>query len=195
MFSASIKDEEIEFADNYDNPEFKNQQLDKKLKLSQNMKDSECVSPLQPRYLTRSNSAKRSNSELVKQESLDSLGSFKKPSVKDATKHKPAEPEQRKTMDISDEEKSDEASKVKESDKSDSPSEGPKKKRKKRRDVIFKTILRECRRYYQIQLSDLTGFISSKKARNDDYMYKCMDKFTKQFLKMNGSFDENFYLA
>lgn len=71
----------------------------------------------------------------------------------------------------------------------------PKKKRKRRRDVIFKTILRECRRYYQIQLTELTGFISSKKQRTDDYMYRCMERFNKTFLKLNGSFEENFYLA
>lgn len=48
----------------------------------------------------------------------------------------------------------------------------PQKKRRKRRDVIFKKILRECRRFFQTKLTDLTGFISSKKARKDDYMYK-----------------------
>lgn len=47
----------------------------------------------------------------------------------------------------------------------------PQKKRRKRRDVIFKKILRECRRFFQTKLTDLTGFISSKKARKDDYMY------------------------
>jgi methionyl-tRNA synthetase len=45
------------------------------------------------------------------------------------------------------------------------------RKRKKRRDVLFKTILRECRRFFQIQLSNLTGFITSKRPRNDNYMY------------------------
>ena len=79
--------------------------------------------------------------------------------------------------------------------KSPSKRKNGKPKKKRRRDVIFKTILRECRRYFQIQLSDLTGFISSKKIRNDDYMYKWMDRFNREFLKLNGSFEENFYLA
>lgn len=38
----------------------------------------------------------------------------------------------------------------------------PRRKKKRRRDVIFKTILRECRRFFQNKLSELTGFISSK---------------------------------
>lgn len=71
-------------------------------------------------------------------------------------------------MDVSDAEKSVDAS----SNRSEyTPCSNDKKKRKRRRDVIFKTILRECRRFFQIQLSNLTGFITSKKPRNDDYMY------------------------
>jgi hypothetical protein len=46
----------------------------------------------------------------------------------------------------------------------------PKKKRK-RRDVIFKRILRECRRFFQSHLSELTGFVASKKPRKDDHFY------------------------
>jgi len=69
------------------------------------------------------------------------------------------------------------------------------KKRKRRRDVIFKTILRECRRYLQVQLSNLTGFITSKKPRNDDYMYLWMKKFNIEALGLQGTFDNNFYLA
>mmetsp|Transcript_12526 Transcript_12526/g.14347 ORF Transcript_12526/g.14347 Transcript_12526/m.14347 type:complete len:290 (+) Transcript_12526:185-1054(+) len=71
----------------------------------------------------------------------------------------------------------------------------PQKKRKKRRDVIFKKILRECRRFYQTQLTDLTGFIASKKPRKDDYMYACMRRFNTEVLKKQGTFEENFYLA
>lgn len=69
------------------------------------------------------------------------------------------------------------------------------KRRKKRRDVTFKTILRECRRYFQNQISNLTGFISSKKARNDDYMYTCMKRFNLEILGTSGTFRQNFYLA
>lgn len=39
------------------------------------------------------------------------------------------------------------------------------KKKKIRHDVKYKTILRECRRFYQTKLSDKTGFITSKKVR------------------------------
>lgn len=164
--------------------------------------EDDMISPIQPRYLTRSNSNRKSTTiDLNKQASIDSFTSFKKPSATKLPKvdlvkpESEAEPEQRKTMDVSDEDKSEEAPKVKVSEESQNSSEEPKKKKKKRRDVIFKTILRECRRYFQIQLSDLTGFISSKKTRNDDYMYKCMEKFNKEFLNMNGHFEENFYLA
>jgi hypothetical protein len=70
-----------------------------------------------------------------------------------------------------------------------------KKPNKRRRDVIFKTILRECRRFLQIQLSELTGFVTSRKVRHDDYMYLCMEKFNKEILQKQGTFMENFYLA
>jgi len=154
----------------------------------------DAISPM-PKIITRSESAKKLSNDLVaRQSSIDSVGSFKKPAFT-KPQNKPVETEQRPTMDVSDEEKSEGAPKAKDSIESQDSSEEPKKKRKRRRDVIFKTILRECRRYFQIQLSDLTGFISSKKPRNDDYMYKCMEKFNKEFLKMNGSFEENFYLA
>jgi len=96
------------------------------------------------------------------------------------------------TMDVSDEDKSVEA----DSHKSEyTPCSSNKKRRKRRRDVIFKTILRECRRYFQIQLSNLTGFITSKKPRNDDYMYSCMKRFNIEALGKQGTFEENFYLA
>lgn len=95
------------------------------------------------------------------------------------------------TMDVSDEDES-----ISSSYKSDyTPSPVNKKRRKRRRDVIFKTILRECRRYFQIQLSNLTGFITSKKPRNDDYMYTWMNKFNIEALGLHGTFEQNFYLA
>lgn len=96
------------------------------------------------------------------------------------------------TMDVSDAEKSADNT----SHRSEyTPSSNIKKRRKRRRDVIFKTILRECRRYFQIQLSNLTGFITSKKPRNDDYMYSCMKRFNIEALGKQGTFEENFYLA
>lgn len=71
----------------------------------------------------------------------------------------------------------------------------PQKKRRRRRDVVFKRILRECRRFFQIQLSDLTGFVASKKPRKDDYIYRWMERFNMEFLDKEGTFEENFYLA
>lgn len=96
------------------------------------------------------------------------------------------------TMDVSQSSNSEEVSLK--SDEYVPISQKP-KRRKRRRDVVFKTILRECRRYFQIQLSSISGFITSKKPRKDDYMYQCMQKFNQQVLKKQGTFDENFYLA
>lgn len=56
-------------------------------------------------------------------------------------------------------------------------------------------ILRECRRYFQTHLSDLTGFIASKKARSDSFMYNWMERFNIEYLNNDGSFSKNFYLA
>jgi len=75
------------------------------------------------------------------------------------------------------------------------PCRKPKRKWKKRKDVIFKAILREWRRFYQIQVNNLTGFIISKRERNDSYLYNCMKKFNQEGLKRAGTFEENFYLA
>jgi len=33
---------------------------------------------------------------------------------------------------------------------------------KRRKDVIVKAILRECRRFFQVQVNNLTGFVTSK---------------------------------
>lgn len=108
------------------------------------------------------------------------------------TKFEEAVNSRKPTMDVSDVEKSEAAS----SHRSEyTPCSSNKKRRKRRRDVIFKTILRECRRFFQIQLSNLTGFITSKKPRNDDYMYSCMKRFNIEALGKQGTFEENFYLA
>ena len=98
--------------------------------------------------------------------------------------------------------KSDEESKALKTPKSTAktPRGGKKKakgakKKKIRHDVIYKTILRECRRFYQEKLNHITGFITSKKVRKDDHMYKCFEKFNQSYLNLDGTFEENFYLA
>ena len=85
----------------------------------------------------------------------------------------------RRTADVSNEESDEEEEEVKveppvkveEVEKPVFPPK-PQKKRRRRRDVVFKKILRECRRYFQTHLCDLTGFVASKKPRKDDYIYK-----------------------
>lgn len=69
------------------------------------------------------------------------------------------------------------------------------KKKKCRHDVVYKTILRECRRFYQTKVNELTGFVTSKKIRTDDSMYNKIEHFNQEFLRLNGTFEENFYLA
>lgn len=39
------------------------------------------------------------------------------------------------------------------------------------------------------------GSFLPNKVRTDDYMYHWMDKFNKEFLKLEGTFEQNFYLA
>lgn len=100
------------------------------------------------------------------------------------------------TADVSDEDSVSEcppSAKIKTLEQQKAPK--PQKKRRKRRDVIFKKILRECRRFFQTKLTDLTGFIASKKPRKDDYMYVCMQRFNRESLQKEGTFAENFYLA
>lgn len=100
------------------------------------------------------------------------------------------------TADVSDEESAGEQPEPEQLKIVETPKVAkPQKKRRKRRDVIFKKILRECRRFFQTKLTDLTGFIASKKPRKDDYMYACMRRFNVESLNKEGTFEENFYLA
>jgi len=107
---------------------------------------------------------------------------------------------ERKTADISEDESEDDKEEKQDPSfepvdtKTKEPECKPQKKRK-RRDVIFKRILRECRRFFQVKLSGLTGFVASKKARKDDSMYNWMEKFNTEYLDKEGTFEENFYLA
>jgi hypothetical protein len=169
----------------------------------------DAISPL-PKIMTRSSSARNILSILNRQASVSSLMSFKKPSewkAPDRSEPMKIQKEEHKTT-VSDKEENNKLvrkiNEIAESPKKKTPTKskrgrkpgkGSRKKRKRRRDVIFKTILRECRRYFQIHLTDLTGFISSKKVRTDDYMYKCMERFNKEALHIDGNFEENFYLA
>jgi hypothetical protein len=68
-------------------------------------------------------------------------------------------------------------------------------KRRKRRDVIIKKILRNCRRFFQNLVSEHTEFTSTKKLRQNDNFYVSMEKFNIEVLLKQGTFDENFYLA
>ena len=96
------------------------------------------------------------------------------------------------TNDISDVEQTEKSS---DSLDEDLPSTQKPKKIKKRKDVIFKAILRECRRYFQVQVNHLTGFTSSKRSKNHEYLYSCLKKFNQERLKKEGTFEEVFYLA
>jgi hypothetical protein len=166
----------------------------------------EGISPL-PKIVTRSGSARKLKDLLTKTDSFTALLDFKKPSMPEKVEpvispKKVAKVASPVAEELKEEEeevlkplKKSETTTKKPTKKGRKPVKGKRKKRKRRRDVIFKTILRECRRYFQIQLTDLTGFISSKKPRTDEYMYKCMEKFNKQTLGMTGTFEENFYLS
>ncbi|CAI2373271.1 unnamed protein product [Moneuplotes crassus] len=75
------------------------------------------------------------------------------------------------------------------------PHERQRRKLKKRRDVIFKSILRECRRFFLAQISNMPGFVIFKNERNGAYLYKSMKKFNQAILKRVGTFEDSFYLA
>jgi hypothetical protein len=85
-----------------------------------------------------------------------------------------------------------------ESDSNKKPQSLPFALSKKRKDVLLKTVLRKCRKFLQQSINQHTGFVCSKKAKSDDPLYECLQKFssdTKEFEPTHQSMDILFYLG
>ena len=51
---------------------------------------------------------------------------------------------------------------------------------RKRKDVVLKTALRKCRKYLQQRLVSLTGFVCSKKVKENDPLLPALDKLLEE---------------
>jgi len=51
---------------------------------------------------------------------------------------------------------------------------------RKRKDVVLKTVLRKCRKYLQQRLVSLTGFVCSKKIKEDDPLLPSLEKLLEE---------------
>jgi len=49
-----------------------------------------------------------------------------------------------------------------------------------RSDVLFKTIIRDMRKYYSLDLNGATNFIKKKRHKDDRYFYSCIRDYINQ---------------
>lgn len=73
----------------------------------------------------------------------------------------------------------------------------PEKKQAKRprRDVTYKTILRKCRKYYQTNFNDETGYLKSKKKEPCSFYRACILKFIGSSFKYDTHLNVSFHLG
>lgn len=48
-----------------------------------------------------------------------------------------------------------------------------------RRDVIFKTIFRDMRKYYRQDFNETTGYVSRKRYKRKDFYFVCVDEYVE----------------
>lgn len=66
---------------------------------------------------------------------------------------------------------------------------------RKRKDVVLKTALRKCRKYLQLRLVALTGFVCSKKLKNNDPLVPALLKLVEEMPEAPQEFKMLFYMA
>eukprot|EP00347_Sterkiella_histriomuscorum_P020959 403335800 len=62
-----------------------------------------------------------------------------------------------------------------------------------RSDVLYKTIIRDMRKFYSVDFNDLTRYIKRKRYRGNDYFSRCLDyylslKFPQLYTSLNGPY-------
>lgn len=66
---------------------------------------------------------------------------------------------------------------------------------KKRKDVILKTVLRRCRKFFQSELSSLTGFVCSKKEKVNDPLVPALRQLLNELPPAHANMDLLFFLG
>lgn len=64
-----------------------------------------------------------------------------------------------------------------------------------RRDVTYKTILRKCRKYYQLEFNETTGYLKRKKKEPCSFYKNCILKFVEESFKFETHLDVSFHLG
>lgn len=75
------------------------------------------------------------------------------------------------------------------------PTPSAPKEAKKRKDVVFKTILRKCRKYYQTVFNLKAGFLKSRKSQPCSYYRECIQKFIDQVVTIKCNHDLSFHMG
>ena len=66
---------------------------------------------------------------------------------------------------------------------------------KKRKDVILKTVLRKARKFFQVELTKLTGFICSKKEKKDDPLVPSLQRLVAELPTAHPKMELLFFLG
>lgn len=66
---------------------------------------------------------------------------------------------------------------------------------KKRKDVILKTVLRKARKFFQVELTKLTGFICSKKEKKDDPLVPSLQQLLAELPTAHPKMELLFFLG
>lgn len=64
-----------------------------------------------------------------------------------------------------------------------------------RRDVTYKTILRKCRKYYQLEFNETTGYLKRKKKEPCSFYKNCILKYLEESFKFETHLDVSFHLG
>ena len=66
---------------------------------------------------------------------------------------------------------------------------------RKRKDVVLKTALRKCRKFLQQRLVSLTGFVCSKKVKENDPLIPALEKLLEEMPQAPHQLKVLFYMA
>mmetsp|Transcript_20481 Transcript_20481/g.23650 ORF Transcript_20481/g.23650 Transcript_20481/m.23650 type:complete len:207 (-) Transcript_20481:103-723(-) len=65
----------------------------------------------------------------------------------------------------------------------------------KRRDVILKTVLRKCRKFYQKKFNSHTKFLKNKKKELSSYYKNCIEQFIAECLPFDTNLNLSFHMG
>lgn len=67
--------------------------------------------------------------------------------------------------------------------------------RRKRKDIVFKSLLRRCRKYFQADFDHFSNYTKLKKRRSDGYFYEQVNNYVQQKFELVSNSKFSFYFA